>query len=438
MENEATPKCRVCGSTDVGARYDGQSFCRSCGAVVAPCAVCGSYDIVKSHDGTFFCRACGARGSALDGKAKAGKPSLSGKKRTFLVIGAILAALLIAVIVLFATGVFGGGSLIGKWAFGANHWQFNDDGTFSANVNTLNYEGTYTAEDGKLHIDTDFFGLKKSLDYDYAIKGKKLTLTGDVTLTGAGSMTLEYERISNKSASSGKKPGDTTAAPTNDPATPAEETGKAGTTPDVTTPVDTTNDSGNIAKETGKAGTTSGITIPARFSLASESAIRGGVAVLTAENAADPSKITFTSSPALTYEGKEVKPVFYSDGTTSRALIVMDPALASASYEFTLTYGAVTQTLTLTTDTSRYNAYRSGYESDAKNTATTHSPEALAALTDLLASLAERSAKTPLWSGKFVEINAVSYAMGFGHSCRIAATGETYENRAVEYNIAKG
>lgn len=180
------------------------------------------------------------------------------------------------------------------------------------------------------------------------------------------------------------------------------------------------------------------VNAPARFSLASESAIRGGVAVLTAENAADPSKITFTSSPALTYEGKEVKPVFYSDGTTSRALIVMDPALASASYEFTLTYGAVTQTLTLTTDTSRYNAYRSGYESDAKNTATTHSPEALAALTDLLASLAERSAKTPLWSGKFVEINAVSYAMGFGHSCRIAATGETYENRAVEYNIAKG
>ncbi|MBQ7171184.1 MAG: M23 family metallopeptidase [Clostridia bacterium] len=180
------------------------------------------------------------------------------------------------------------------------------------------------------------------------------------------------------------------------------------------------------------------VNAPARFSLAQTSAIRGGVAVLTAENAADPAKITFTSSPALTYEGKEITPTFYSDGTTSRALIVMDPALPSASYEFTLTYGAVTQTLSFTTDTSRYNAYRSGYESDSKNAATTHSPEALAALTDLLASLAKNSAKTPLWSGTFKEINAISYAMGFGHTCRITATGETYENRAVEYNIAKG
>lgn len=292
MENEATPKCRVCGSTDVGARYDGQSFCRSCGAVVAPCAVCGSYDIAKSHDGTFFCRACGARGSALDGKAKAGKPSLSGKKRTFFVIGAILAALLITVIVLFATGVFGGGSLIGKWAFGANHWQFNDDGTFSANVNTLNYEGTYTAEDGKLHIDTDFFGLKKSLDYDYAIKGKKLTLTGDVTLTGAGSMTLEYERIWNKSASSGKKPGDTTAAPTNDPGNTAEETGKTETEPTETTePAETTvpvssvslNES-NITLTAGETATLSCSVLPENATDPTVSWASSNTAVATVEN----------------------------------------------------------------------------------------------------------------------------------------------------------
>ncbi len=181
------------------------------------------------------------------------------------------------------------------------------------------------------------------------------------------------------------------------------------------------------------------VNAPARFSLSAASAIRGGVALLTAENAADPSKITFSSSPALTYEGKEVTPVFYSDGNTSRALIVMDPALPSASYTFTLTYGAVTQTLTLTTDTSRYNSYRGGYESDAKNAATTHSPEALSALTELLSSLAKNSAKTPLWSGKFTEVvSQPSYALGYGHSCKIRATGETYENRAVEYNLAKG
>jgi len=90
----------------------------------------------------------------------------------------------------------GSSGLKGKWAFGVNTWQFNEDGTFSANINTLDYTGTYTAENGKLHIDTTFFGLSKSVDFDYAIKGKKLTLTGDVTLTGAGSMTVEYEKVS--------------------------------------------------------------------------------------------------------------------------------------------------------------------------------------------------------------------------------------------------
>ncbi|MBQ7171032.1 MAG: Ig-like domain-containing protein [Clostridia bacterium] len=301
MENETTPKCRECGSTDVGARYDGQSFCRSCGAIVAPCAVCGSYDIAKGQDGAFFCRACGARGAALEGR-KTGKISFSGKKRAYLLIGAVLAALLIAVVLLFATGVFGGGSLIGKWAFGANHWQFNDDGTFSANINTLNYEGTYTAEDGKLHIDTDFFGLKKSLDYDYAIKGKKLTLTGDVTLTGAGSMTLEYERISNKSASSGKKPGDTTAAPTNDPGNTAEETGKAGIKPtetkaaetkaaETTEPAETTipvssvslNES-NITLTAGETATLSCSVLPENATDQTVSWASSNTAVATVEN----------------------------------------------------------------------------------------------------------------------------------------------------------
>ncbi len=107
-----------------------------------------------------------------------------------------------------------GESLVGKWAFGANTWQFNDDGTFFANINTLNYTGTYTTDAGKLHIETDFFGLSKSLDYDYVIKGDRLALTGDVTLTGAGSMTLEYERLSSKSESSESRKSDVTTTPT--------------------------------------------------------------------------------------------------------------------------------------------------------------------------------------------------------------------------------
>ena len=66
MENEIkTPKCLQCGSTNVGKRFDGQMFCRDCGAILFSCAVCGSFDIKKSSDGTLFCRECGARGDEL-------------------------------------------------------------------------------------------------------------------------------------------------------------------------------------------------------------------------------------------------------------------------------------------------------------------------------------------------------------------------------------
>lgn len=178
---------------------------------------------------------------------------------------------------------------------------------------------------------------------------------------------------------------------------------------------------------------------PAEFSLGSSSVTAGGLVVLNAKNAKHADRIVFSSSPALTANGKEIKPVFYSDGKSSVALVMIDYTTDAREYEFTVSYGAVTSTLKLTVEPRNY---RTGYTSDvsAAIARQTHSETAVEAFNTLIRGLVSKTSGTPLFSGKFglsVTGNP-SYALGFGHSRTITSTGETYRNTVVDYYVAEG
>lgn len=178
---------------------------------------------------------------------------------------------------------------------------------------------------------------------------------------------------------------------------------------------------------------------PAVFTLGEGTITRGGVVMLTAKNAKDPAKITFTSNPALTFGGKEITPTFYSNGNNSVALVMVDFLSEHSSYEFTVSYGAVTETLTLNVKT---RTYRAGYTSDVSAAIAnqSRSAAALAEFDGIIASLVDKSANVPLWDGKFgYSITAEpSYALGFGHIRTMTNTGEKYNNLGADYYVAEG
>ena len=179
---------------------------------------------------------------------------------------------------------------------------------------------------------------------------------------------------------------------------------------------------------------------PAVFSLGEGTITRGGIVLLTAKNAKDASKISFTSEPALTSGGKTISPVFYSDGKNSYALIMIDCNTDNTDYSFTVSYGAVTQTLQLKVNT---RTYRAGYTSTVSAAiAQSHrSAAALSAFDNVVRSQLANTSNVALWKGKFgysVTDADPSYALGFGHSRTLTNTGETYQNMVVDYYVAAG
>ena len=105
-------------------------------------------------------------------------------------------AIALTAVMLFSLAACGGKSIVGKWAFGANSFEFRDDNTVSISVNgALNYDGTYTVEEDKILVTTtDLLGQEKVTEFTYSLDGKTLTLTGDITLMGAPAVTLDFAK----------------------------------------------------------------------------------------------------------------------------------------------------------------------------------------------------------------------------------------------------
>ncbi len=102
-------------------------------------------------------------------------------KNLLKVLALTMAIILLAVPLISCSG----GSLTGKWVFGGTSYEFKEDNKVSVSLNGLNYEGTYETEGKTLKITvTGLVGDTVTKELTYSIKGKELTLKGDVTFTG--------------------------------------------------------------------------------------------------------------------------------------------------------------------------------------------------------------------------------------------------------------
>lgn len=107
----------------------------------------------------------------------------------------ILAAILMVAMLLTLVACGGKGSIVGKWAFGVNTYEFKDDNTVNVSINgTLNYEGTYEVAEDTIILKVSGLMGEMTKELTYELKGKTLKLTGDVTLSNGVSSTLEFTR----------------------------------------------------------------------------------------------------------------------------------------------------------------------------------------------------------------------------------------------------
>ncbi len=121
----------------------------------------------------------------------------------------ILVVLLIISMLFSLVACGTGNSVVGKWAFGINTFEFKDDNTVSISVNAvLNYDGTYTVEKDKITVTATGVTGEVSEEFTYSLSGDTLTLTGDITLMGGTPTTIDFTRVaanegSNASAEEG-------------------------------------------------------------------------------------------------------------------------------------------------------------------------------------------------------------------------------------------
>lgn len=107
----------------------------------------------------------------------------------------ILAMLLAIAMMVMLCACGGGGSIIGKWAFGVNTFEFNEDNTVSISVNgALNYDGTYEVAEDKITVTVTGLTGEQTEEFTYELKGDTLTLTGDITLSGGVDTTIDFTK----------------------------------------------------------------------------------------------------------------------------------------------------------------------------------------------------------------------------------------------------
>ncbi len=184
---------------------------------------------------------------------------------------------------------------------------------------------------------------------------------------------------------------------------------------------------------------TSEISAPAQFYLGETEIENGMFTVVSATNIADPSKISFSSSPDIGYT-----PTFYLDGEHAIALIPIRAELEAGAYTLTFKYGGVTKELYLTVTQRTVKSFQ--YNVTAAIANATRTEETIAAARETLAPILTVGEGTQLWSGIFsnpVKLKHTSQydgvvTTGFGHTRAITATGVTYTHEGVDYITASG
>ncbi len=189
---------------------------------------------------------------------------------------------------------------------------------------------------------------------------------------------------------------------------------------------------------------TTNVEAQANFSLGATKVEAGQIAVINATNVKDPSLISLSISPALKYNGEEIKVSFCGENGSYSALIAI-PASAFVdnaqsgslmNYTIDITYGAAKYTLNLDVKDRTSVQTKTGNATEA-DIAALRTDSALSAFKQLLKDTASKSAKEKLWKAqKFFSYynDGYNFSLAYGRNWELV-TGTKYRNEFIQYKM---
>lgn len=177
---------------------------------------------------------------------------------------------------------------------------------------------------------------------------------------------------------------------------------------------------------------------PAVFYIGQTEIQNGEFVCIGGKNVDDPSKISFSSEPAIDYT-----PTFYAEGDYVYALVPIGYEYENGTdqtYTFTITYGTASQTINLNVKSYSYGNSNSGVSAAVENA--TYSETAQKEAEDALLPIAQSAGLSEhQFSGTFLENpfnKEATISPGFGRIITVTATGTKYRHTGVDYNVKEG
>ncbi|MBR5011906.1 MAG: M23 family metallopeptidase, partial [Clostridia bacterium] len=171
--------------------------------------------------------------------------------------------------------------------------------------------------------------------------------------------------------------------------------------------------------------------------------VLGDVAMITAETVKEPESISLKITPALTHNGKEITPVFYTDGKHSYAFVPTAYDTAPGEYTLEISYAGINQKLTMNLGKKSFS--QSGtHTASAEKIATAYNEGVLklydAEVEKILAS-AEPSVKR-FTNEPFVSASTgyagVGGLFGYGRTKTLKDGSGLYRNLGLNYTMSPG
>ncbi len=170
--------------------------------------------------------------------------------------------------------------------------------------------------------------------------------------------------------------------------------------------------------------------------------VLGDIAMIKAESVKDPENLAVSISPALTHDGKEIKPVFYTDGVNSYAFVPTAYDTAAGDYTITLSYAGVNETLTMSVaDKAFKNA--GTHPASNERISTSYTEATLAAYNaEVEKILSEASGEKYFTNAPFVSANK-GYTgdgglFGYGRTKTLKDGSGVYRNMGLDYTMSRG
>lgn len=166
--------------------------------------------------------------------------------------------------------------------------------------------------------------------------------------------------------------------------------------------------------------------------------IPGDIAFVTAYGITDPTKITFSSEPALMHNGKEISPVFFNEGENCYAFIPTAYDTAPGEYALTFTYNGLGHPASLSIAEKSFGK-GSDLEISVARTKASFTDETLAAYDKMVAEVLEESDFTARHfdESAFGEpYNKRVRLSGYGRPRTTSLTREKYDNKGIDFYLS--